>query len=61
MDGDEVTNHYGESRAQRIAEFHRHRGHPGAGDVGGLVRPVGRVYRKTDGQSNGVPPRSQVS
>ena len=23
MDGDEVTNHYGESRAQRIAEFHR--------------------------------------
>ena len=23
MDGDEVANHYGESRAQRIAEFHR--------------------------------------
>ena len=28
MDGDEVTNHYGESRAQRIAEFHRHRDTP---------------------------------
>ena len=24
MDGDEVANHFGESRAQRIAEFHRH-------------------------------------
>jgi dipeptidase E len=24
MDGDEVSKHYGESRAQRIAEFHRH-------------------------------------
>ena len=24
MDGDEVSTHYGESRAQRIAEFHRH-------------------------------------
>ena len=24
MDGDEVANHYGESRAQRISEFHRH-------------------------------------
>jgi dipeptidase E len=28
MDGDKVTNHYGESRAQRIAEFHRHRDTP---------------------------------
>ncbi len=28
MDGDEVTNHYGESRAQRIAEFHRHQHTP---------------------------------
>ncbi len=28
MDGDEVTNHYGESRAQRIAEFHRHQDTP---------------------------------
>ena len=28
MDGDEVANHYGESRAQRIAEFHRHQDTP---------------------------------
>ena len=28
MDGDEVANHYGESRAQRIAEFHRHQENP---------------------------------
>ncbi len=28
MDGDEVANHYGESRAQRIAEFHRHQETP---------------------------------
>lgn len=28
MDGDEVRNHYGESRAQRIAEFHRHQDTP---------------------------------
>ncbi len=28
MDGDEVTNHYGESRAQRIAEFHRYQDTP---------------------------------
>jgi len=28
MDGEEVANHYGESRAQRIAEFHRHQGIP---------------------------------
>ena len=27
-DGDEVTNHYGESRAQRIAEFHRYQDTP---------------------------------
>ena len=28
MDGEEVTKHYGESRAQRIAEFHRHQDTP---------------------------------
>ena len=28
MDGEEVANHYGESRAQRIAEFHRHQDTP---------------------------------
>ena len=28
MDGDELANHYGESRAQRIAEFHRHQETP---------------------------------
>jgi len=28
MDGDEVASHYGESRAQRIAEFHRHQDTP---------------------------------
>ena len=28
MDGEEVANHYGESRTQRIAEFHRHQGTP---------------------------------
>jgi len=28
MDGEEVTRHHGESRAQRIAEFHRHQGTP---------------------------------
>ena len=28
MDGDELTNHYGESRAQRIAEFHRYQDTP---------------------------------
>ena len=27
-DGDEIINHYGESRAQRIAEFHRHQDIP---------------------------------
>ena len=28
MDGDEVSKHYGESRAQRIAEFHKHQDTP---------------------------------
>ncbi len=28
MDGEEVANHYGESRAQRIAEYHRHESTP---------------------------------
>ncbi len=28
MDGDELANHYGESRSQRIAEFHRHQSTP---------------------------------
>lgn len=28
MDGDVVANHYGESRAQRIAEFHKHQNTP---------------------------------
>jgi dipeptidase E len=28
MDGEQVTEHYGESRAQRIAEFHRHQETP---------------------------------
>ena len=28
MHGDQVANHYGESRAQRIAEFHRHQDTP---------------------------------
>ena len=28
MDGEEVANHYGESRAQRIVEFHRHQDTP---------------------------------
>ncbi len=28
MDGEELANHYGESRAQRIAEFHRHQDTP---------------------------------
>ena len=28
MDGDELTSHYGESRSQRIAEFHRHQSTP---------------------------------
>jgi dipeptidase E len=28
MDGDEVKNHYGESRSQRIAEFHKHQDTP---------------------------------
>ncbi len=28
MDGDELAKHYGESRSQRIAEFHRHQSTP---------------------------------
>ena len=28
MDGEELADHYGESRAQRIAEYHRHQGTP---------------------------------
>ena len=28
MDGDKLSNHYGESRSQRIAEFHRHASTP---------------------------------
>ena len=28
MDGEELANHFGESRAQRIAEFHRHQDTP---------------------------------
>ena len=28
MDGDKLSNHYGESRSQRIAEFHRHSSTP---------------------------------
>ena len=48
MDGEEVANHYGESRAQRIAEFHRHQDTPVLGMwEGSFVRWDGSTGRLT--------------
>ena len=48
MDGEEVASHYGESRAQRIAEFHRHQDTPVLGMwEGSFVRWDGSTGRLT--------------
>jgi len=48
MDGEEVANHYGESRAQRIAEFHRHQDTPVLGMwEGSFVKWDGSTGRLT--------------
>ena len=48
MDGDEMRDHYGESRAQRIAEFHRVREEPVLGMwEGSFVQWDGSVGRLT--------------
>ena len=48
MDGEELVHHYGESRAQRIAEFHRHSSAPVLGMwEGSFVRWDGEIGRLT--------------
>ena len=61
MDGDEVTNHYGESRAQRIAEFHRHQDTPVLGMwEGSFVQWDGSKGRLTGRATAFVPEPSPV-
>ena len=56
MDGDEVANHYGESRAQRIAEFHRHQETPVLGMwEGSFVQWDGSTGRLTGRASTFIP------
>ena len=56
MDGEDVVNHYGESRAQRIAEFHRHRDTPVLGLwEGSLVQWDGSNGRLTGRATAFVP------
>ena len=56
MDGDEVANHYGESRAQRIAEFHRHQDTPVLGMwEGSFVQWDGSIGRLTGRATAFVP------
>ena len=56
MDGEEVANHYGESRAQRIAEFHRHQDTPVLGMwEGSFVQWDGSTGRLTGRATAFVP------
>ena len=56
MDGDEVAKHYGESRAQRIAEFHRHQDVPVLGMwEGSFVQWDGSTGRLTGRATAFVP------
>ena len=56
MDGEEISNHYGESRAQRIAEFHRHQDTPVLGMwEGSFVQWDGSIGRLTGRATAFVP------
>ena len=56
MDGEEISNHYGESRAQRIAEFHRHQDTPVLGMwEGSFVQWDGSTGRLTGRATAFVP------
>jgi dipeptidase E len=56
MDGDELAKHYGESRAQRIAEFHRHQDVPVLGMwEGSFVQWDGSTGRLTGRATAFVP------
>ena len=54
MDGEDMMQHFGESRAQRIAEFHRQSEAPVLGMWEGVVRPLGRLRRHPYRQSDGI-------
>ena len=56
MDGEEVASHYGESRAQRIAEFHRHQDTPVLGMwEGSFVQWDGSTGRLTGRATTFIP------
>ena len=59
MDGDEVTNHYGESRAQRIAEFHRYQDTPVIGMWEGSFVQWDGSRGRLNGRATAFHPRAE--